>query len=258
MNNPFFSIITPTKNTESTIENTLKSVAKQTNNIFEHIIVDSNSTDSTLKIIKGYKHKYRLKFISEKDSGIAEAFNKGIKLSKGAWLIFLGSGDELISNKILFEMEKELKLRKSELIVWGNIKYKALNGAIGERKKGDFPKERLKKFMCLPHQAAFHNKTLFKRYGFFDESYKTAMDYDLVLRGYDSINTCGYINKDISYMLVGGISNNNPRLVFKEMMLAQQRNSIWQIWFIPQLLFFWSHIKYIIKKIIRYNSTKVN
>ena len=258
MNNPFFSIITPTKNTESTIENTLKSVAKQTNNIFEHIIVDSNSTDSTLKIIKGYKHKYRLKFISEKDSGIAEAFNKGIKLSKGAWLIFLGSGDELISNQILFEMEKELKLRKSELIVWGNIKYKALNGTIGKKIKGDFPKGRLKKFMCLPHQAAFHNKILFKRFGFYDESYKTSMDYDLVLRGYDSINTLSYINKDISYMLVGGISNNNQRLVFKEMMLAQKNNSVWKIWFVPQLLFFWAHIKYIIKKILQYNSTNID
>ena len=253
LNNPFISIITPTKNTESSIEKTLESVASQSKTLFEHIIIDSNSKDATLDIVKSYKNKYELSFISEEDSGISDAFNKGIKLSKGTWLIFLGSGDELINNQILYEMEKELKLRESELIVWGNILFKNLNGEIEKKIKGNFPKNRLKKFMCIPHQAAFHNKEFFKRYGLFDETYKIAMDYDLCLRGYDSINTHCYINKDISYMLKGGISNTNHRLVFKEMLLAQQRNSIWKIWFIPQLLFFWSNIKYILKKILLYN-----
>ena len=86
-----YSIITATKNVEDQIENTINSVFSQKDVSLEYIIVDSVSTDRTLKIIQHYRKSYPIKFISEPDEGIADAFNKGIKLSSGEWIIFLGA-----------------------------------------------------------------------------------------------------------------------------------------------------------------------
>jgi len=243
-------------NTDGVIENTLKSVAKQDNNKFEHIIIDSKSTDNTLNIVKQYEKIYPLKIISEKDTGISDAFNKGIKISTGKWLIFLGAGDELIHNNVLTEMEKELEIREKELIVWGNILYIYQNRRIGKKEKGDFPINQLKRFMCLPHQAAFHNRNLFERFGLYDEKIKIAMDYDLCLRVFDLISSNGYVDKDISYMLIGGQSMNY-KIALKDFMKVQKKNNIWSFGLIPEILWVWGHTKYILKKLIRYNSFKI-
>ena len=82
---PFFSIITVVRNGENTIEKTIKSVANQTFKEFEHILIDGKSTDKTLDKIKKYK-KNLSKIVSEKDKGIYDAFNKGMKLSSGEFI----------------------------------------------------------------------------------------------------------------------------------------------------------------------------
>ena len=252
-----FSIITPTKNAARFIEKTIISVSKQISNLFEHIIIDSNSSDGTVNIIQNYEKTYPLKFISGFDSNISEAFNEGIRLASGKWLIFFGAGDEFINHKVLFEMEKELELKEEELIVWGNIIYIGNNGEIGNKESGKFPKRRLKRYMCLPHQAAFHNRNLFDQYGLFDEKLPNAMDYDLFLRSYDSISSNGYINKDISYMLYPGQCHDEKRST-KDFMIIQKKNKIWSMNYIPELLWFWAQMKNFIKKIVRYNSIRIN
>ena len=251
-----FSIITPTKNAARFIDKTILSVSKQISNSFEHIIIDSNSADGTFEIIQNYEKTYPLKFISGYDSNISEAFNEGIRLSSGKWLIFLGAGDEFINHKVLFEMEKELELKDEELIVWGNITYVGYDGEIGNKESGRFPKRRLKRYMCLPHQAAFHNRNLFERFGFYDEKFKVAMDYDLCLRVFDLISSNGYVDKDISYMQIGGVSMNY-KIALKEFMKVQKKNNIWSFGLIPEILWVWGHTKYILKKLIRYNSFKL-
>ena len=103
-----FSIITATKNVENQIKNTIQSVISQKGISLEHIIVDAVSTDNTMDIIEKYRESYSIKFISEPDEGIADAFNKGIKLSSGEWIIFLGAGDTFIHNKVLSDISKIL------------------------------------------------------------------------------------------------------------------------------------------------------
>lgn len=253
---PLISIITPTKNSADSIEKTIKSVLIQNSELFEHIIIDSNSTDNTIKIIQQFVEKYPLKYISEEDKGISEAFNKGISLSSGKWIIFLGAGDELYNSVVLSEMVSELQLRHDKLIVWGNIIYKNWAGDIGKLEKGDFPKERLKRYMCLPHQATFHNKRLFEIYGNYNTNYKSAMDYDLCLRLYDSCDFDGYINKTISYMLVGGISQSGSTSIM-EFMRVQKANKIWKSDIIPNVLMIWASVKILIKKIIVHDANGV-
>ena len=102
---PFFSIVTASYNSEKTISDTINSVLNLDFQDFEYIIIDGNSSDDTLEIIQSAVHKFEAKgvsykFISEKDKGIYDAWNKGIKISEGKWISFLGSDDSYLSNKL--------------------------------------------------------------------------------------------------------------------------------------------------------------
>src|SRR5688500_1299745 len=100
MNTPFFSIIVPTLNSGFHIANCIKSVIKQTYPSFEILVMDGMSKDKTLEIIQSY-HDERIRIFAGKDKGIFDAMNKGIGMTKGIWLYFLGSDDELYSNDTL-------------------------------------------------------------------------------------------------------------------------------------------------------------
>ena len=102
---PFFTIITATFNSEKTLERTIKSVLNQSFNNFEYIIIDGNSTDNTLSIIKQFENEFTskkicYKFISEKDNGIYDAWNKGLSIAVGEWVSFLGSDDYYLENAL--------------------------------------------------------------------------------------------------------------------------------------------------------------
>ncbi len=252
MSLPYISIITPTFNAEDLIERTLVSVSNQQFKQYEHLIIDSESTDSTLKIVKKYSKKNPIHWISEKDNGISEAFNKGIKNANGKWILFLGAGDELYNSNILTEMETELKKREGDLLVWGNIVFKNKDGIIGKGIKGFFPKKRLKQYMCLTHQSTFHNNRLFSEYELYDTSLKSAMDYELLIRNYDKLALNGYVDKTISYMLIGGISQQSNGSL-KEFRFIQKKYRVWKIIFIPDFLYWYALIKNALKRILHVN-----
>ena len=99
--NPLISIITVVLNDENNIENTIKSVIDQEHKNFQYILVDGGSTDSTLEIIKKYKN-YISVLITEKDQGIYDAFNKGLKFAKGDLIGFVNSGDTLTKKSLKY------------------------------------------------------------------------------------------------------------------------------------------------------------
>ena len=111
------SIITATYNSEKTLKDTLESVLKQTYTDYEHIIIDGLSKDSTMEIVKEYEPKYngKLRYISEKDSGIYDAMNKGIKMAEGEVIGLLNSDDIYAHENVLKEIaecfEKENCMR---------------------------------------------------------------------------------------------------------------------------------------------------
>ena len=98
-NNPLISIITVTYNGEKYIEETFQSVFKQTNKNFEYIVIDGGSSDNTINIIKKYDSKIDY-WVSEKDLGIYDAFNKGMQLCKGEYIGFINSDDIYEKNTI--------------------------------------------------------------------------------------------------------------------------------------------------------------
>ena len=104
INSPLFSIITPVLNNKDGIIKTIESLKIQEFKDFEHIVIDGGSTDGTLEIIKNEKHI--TKWISEKDQGIYDAINKGLKISKGTYINTINSGDYYYSSESLNIIKK--------------------------------------------------------------------------------------------------------------------------------------------------------
>lgn len=106
---PFFTIITASFNNAGSIRNTLDSVAAQTFQSLEHIVIDGGSTDETAFLLKSYESKYNLKWISEPDDGIADAMNKGVRQAQGEYIIFIHSDDTLYRNDSLLTAYEIIK-----------------------------------------------------------------------------------------------------------------------------------------------------
>jgi glycosyltransferase involved in cell wall biosynthesis len=174
-----FSIIIPTFNSARTLETCLESIVSQTYDIKEVIIIDGLSTDGTLDIVQAFQQKFNyIKYISEKDRGIYDAMNKGIKIAKGEWLYFLGSDDYLYNKHVLETINTTIaNLDHSFDIIYGNIASPKLGNNYG----GEFDRYRiLKKNIC--HQAIFYRRTIFQRLGNYNLRYKLWADYELNLR----------------------------------------------------------------------------
>jgi glycosyltransferase involved in cell wall biosynthesis len=251
MNKPYISIITAVKNAGLLVEQTIVSILNQTFKDYEHVIIDGVSEDDTLSVITKYREQYPMKFVSEPDRGISDAFNKGVGLASGKWLLFLGAGDELVGPTVLTRLYPVLLEREGRMIVWGNVIFKDSSGKIGRWYNGDVSVFQLKRYMCLPHQAAFHNRCFFEKYGLFDSSLKRTMDYDLILRALPQVHG-GYYNYDVAYMLVGGQSQN-VRAAMQEILQVQRKHRVFPV---PVLyaLFYWAMLKDHMKNIFGYST----
>ena len=152
-NKPIFSIIIPTFNSITFVDNAINTVLKQSFKDYELIIIDGLSNDGTLDLIKEYavKSQERIKFISEKDKGIYDAMNKGIDLAKGEWLYFLGSDDRFANDDVLENIHKKIRNESNSLsLVYGDV----IRSRTGDRYIGELTG--LKIFTNnICHQAAF-------------------------------------------------------------------------------------------------------
>jgi len=172
---PLISIVTVVYNAEKEIERTIKSVINQTYSNIEYIIIDGKSTDNTVNIIKKYE-KYISVWISEKDKGLYDAMNKGAKLAKGDFIIFLNAGDKFISNTILEKVAKQIKKEKVYFtrakVVGKNINWLYPSKDVNIKKW-------IKKY--LPnHQSMLFPKKFYKNYKY-DLKLKTTADIDYKL-----------------------------------------------------------------------------
>ena len=184
LSQPLVSIITPTYNSSNFLEKAIKSVKGQNYSNIEHIIIDGGSTDGTLNIIKKYDSTYNMRWISEKDSGVAEAMNKGFKMAKGqifAWLDSDNYYNPGIIKKVvdIFFQDSELK------IVYGNV---SILEGFNKRLYvpiylTDFNTALLRGCSAIPPQpGVFFKKELFEKVKGFNENYIIACDYDFWLK----------------------------------------------------------------------------
>ena len=212
------SIITVCYNSEKTIRDTLESVKNQNSSQIEHLIIDGQSTDSTLSIVDEYKHKKIV--ISESDKGIYDAMNKGIKLAQGEVIGFLNSDDFYANNKVISKLESifcdnpTLDACYADLIYTDKIDtsrttryWKSSKFTVGSFSKGWSP----------PHPTFFVRKSVFKRFGSFDLNFGVASDVDLMIR-FLEVNRIKviYVPEIWVKMRRGGISNSNLKNILKQ------------------------------------------
>lgn len=199
------SIIIATYNASKTLKRCLDSIIPQLTDETELIIIDGGSKDNTNEIISSYGNKVT-KHISEPDKGIYDAWNKGIKLSHGEWIMFIGADDILLPNALTDYLNFTSTLNNED-VDFISCKIKSI------KENGDFLKitgklwdyKRCRINMDVTHVASLTNINYFKRIGLFNINYKICGDYDLLMRGGKMMKAL-FVNKLIAEMPIGGTS----------------------------------------------------
>ncbi len=207
---PFFSIITASYNSQETISRTIQSVLDLDFSDYEYIIIDGNSKDKTVEIIESFVPKFKDKgvsfqYVSEKDNGIYDAWNKGVKMSSGEWISFLGSDDSYFPNALsIYHSEiknlPEINYISSQLNLT-NAKNEVI-AVFGKKYVWD----NVIRDISVAQVGSFHKRELFNKVGFFSTEYKIVGDLDFYIRCKDVI-VPGYIEKITGNMQNGGVSN---------------------------------------------------
>lgn len=209
---PRFSIITICYNSESTIGKTVESIEKQKKDLFEFIVIDGLSSDGTLKKVNKLKSKINIKIISEKDDGIYNAMNKGLKIAEGEWIIFINSDDWLEENilEVLETKYKKYFYDENIVAIYGDINRVDENEKyLKTEKPNENIKEKIKIGMPIFHQAIFIRNNVYNVLNGFDESFKIAGDWDFIARMDNANLTFKYIPCIISNFRIGGKSSNS-------------------------------------------------
>ena len=213
------SILTVCKNAENAIEGTLLSVVTQScfaGNI-EYLIIDGASTDKTPEIIKQYTNKYPIKWISEPDSGIYNAMNKALKTARGEIIYFLNAGDRLVDEKTISLVLNEFEKNDPDFLYTDILLCK----------NNELQKSVIKKFNhadkyflfrdCICHQASFFKKNVIEKFGGFNEGFKLAADYEMLLKIMADKNLKkAYLPITVAYYDVSGISSTADNVVKEE------------------------------------------
>ncbi|HBO26217.1 glycosyltransferase family 2 protein [Culturomica sp.] len=205
------SVITPTYNSAQTLTDTLKSVLSQTYQDIEYIIIDGGSDEKTPEIIKQYKPLFgsRLQWYREKDKGLYDAMNKGIRMATGDVVGILNSDDFFTSNDVLTRIAEEFD--KNEIdAVYGDIHFVNpgnLQKCVRYYSSSIF-RPALFRFGFMPAHPSFYVKReCYEKYGLYALNYKIAADYDLLIRFlYVNRIKYKYIKMDFVTMRTGGVS----------------------------------------------------
>ena len=241
------SIITITYNNAEGLRKTLASVASQTFRDFEHIIVDGGSTDGSVEIIRQYADNEAIRpenskadnlasspnhlitsspitWISEKDKGVYDAQNKGIRLAHGEYCYFLNAGDTFCAVDVLERMFSPNSLIASSPnrqpdILYGNEIIVDGNGQrIGIARGVENPSFVDLYNSCMKHQASFIRRSLFDKYGMYDVDMRICSDFDWffrVIAFHDEVSL-QYKDIDIAYFENTGLSYHSPELCTRE------------------------------------------
>lgn len=220
------SIITINRNNAEGLRKTLDSVGSQSCMQFEHIIIDGASHDGSVEVIKNYVETAStalVRWVSEPDTGIYNAMNKGIRMAEGDYIQILNSGDMLYDDHVVEKMQAELERLNTQAakeggepvgILYGNMLKKDFSTGklIG---KSGYAEYSLSQFYwsTLNHDCAYIRRDLFDRYGLYDEELKIVSDWKWYLQaiGLGDVKPV-YVDIDVTIFDAGGISETNLKL----------------------------------------------
>lgn len=230
------SIITATYNSEITIGDTIKSVLRQTYKDIEYIIVDGGSTDGTISLVKSYENEFqgRLKWISEKDRGIYDAMNKGIRLATGDVVGILNSDDFYTDVDILQTVADTFRQEDNIDAVYGDIHFVRednLGKCVRYYSSKMFSPFWLRFGYMPAHPSFYCRREVLVKSGLYRLDYKIGADYEMMVRLFKKQKiTAKYIAKDFVTMRTGGASNSNVRsrlTLIREDVKACQDNGVY-------------------------------
>jgi len=201
------SVITINYNNSSGLQKTLDSVVKQSFNNFEYIVIDGGSTDGSVALLKQYAGNIAC-WTSEKDNGIYDAMNKGIKRAKGNYIMFLNSGDYLINSDILLLFDKITGTENAD-IYYGDIEFENSKREKIIEKQAPVIDLYFLERSSINHQASFIKTSLFSELGLYDTRYSMAADYAFYLKAYVDGKKYHYMNQVLVHYPKDGISSNN-------------------------------------------------
>jgi glycosyltransferase involved in cell wall biosynthesis len=242
------SIITINKNNACYLEKTIKSIINQSLKIFDLIIIDGKSSDKSVNIIRKYSNKISY-WSSSHDINIADAFNKGIAKSKSDWILFINSDDYLHNNHVMDKIYNDLLIFKNYDMLIYKIELKSRDLKKTRGVFGGFSTNinKIKFYNTLPHQSTVINKKFFLKYGYYSLDYPIAQDYEIILRNKNI--KIKKINRTISIMRDGGITNNNQLKALKYFMKAQIKNKTNKI-YLSIMIYIYGSLKVITKIIL--------
>jgi glycosyltransferase involved in cell wall biosynthesis len=221
------SIVTINYNNVEGLKRTLASVAEQSYRDIEHIIIDGGSIDGSVNVIKEYVatnpnkdpfFKHTIKWVSEKDNGIYNAMNKGIRKATGAYVQILNSGDILAAPNVVSRMVAEIeKVEYPELLYGNMIKKDFATGKVqGKSQEVEYS---LRQYYAstMNHDCCYIRRDVYDKYGLYDENLKIVSDWKWFLQaiGLGNVKPM-YIDIDVTIFDVSGISETNLELRHKE------------------------------------------
>ncbi|MFA5985757.1 MAG: glycosyltransferase family 2 protein [Parcubacteria group bacterium] len=219
------SIIICTYNVGQRLKKTLDSILAQGEDCYEVIIVDGVSTDGTINVIESYQDKFGKKLLwsSEKDSGIYNAINKGVKLANGEYLNIIGAGDWM-EKDVLNKVYKRILQNNNPDVVYG--KTRVWNAEMTTSYVKQTLPETLSK-EPMQHPAMFYKRELHERFGLYDERYRIASDYAFCLKSLSVGKVAVKIVPEIFCNFVtDGISSKSRWLSLKEVTKIKQECGI--------------------------------
>ncbi len=231
------SLVTATYNCDSTISCCLASAAHQSYKNIEHIVIDGGSTDKTLNILS--QHKLQIaQLISEKDNGIYDALNKGIKRASGDIIGILHSDDFFENNQVIADVVEIFKKKPKISMVIGCAIYVDCNDTGKAIRLYSSQKFRIwmLRFGFIPaHTATFMKKDVYQKIGLYNANYQSAGDFEFFVRAFWLYQIPFLtINKVLVRMRVGGLSSSGARSYWRsstEILSALRENKIYSNFF---------------------------
>jgi glycosyltransferase involved in cell wall biosynthesis len=209
---PFFSIITVSLNAAATLERALASIATQQGfaHLAEHIVVDGGSTDATLDIIQRHPH---VRYISEPDHGISDAFNKGMRLARGEYILYINADDQLVDDTVLQDVHQFAASHELPDWIVGDLYIRYVDGTIRPNPLRIPPATWNLVFRNrIAHQAVIMKRTLLLKMDGFNINYRISMDYELWSRLYLLGHRCTYFKRPIAIYALGGVSTTQEHI----------------------------------------------
>jgi glycosyltransferase involved in cell wall biosynthesis len=225
---PVISVIIAVFNGAKTLQQCIDSVARQTYKNVELIIIDGGSNDGTVGMLEARRGDIAY-WISEPDKGIYNAWNKGVRQANGEWICFIGADDFFWDEQVLEKIAAQL----TGVPVGVNVAYGKIM-LLNEQDEALYSigdpwnevKDRFRQVMCIPHPGLMHRRKLFAEHGDFDESFRIAGDYELLMR--ELPRKSGFFLPGIVAVAMrhGGISSDpkNVLVALNEVRRAQKKH----------------------------------